>query len=384
VVNAQGSHRIEDRYQASLKDGGLRPDRAQAQAVCIIQDFMTQIEGYNPSPRNLWSLLGLTTLARKKLPFSGLYLYGDVGRGKSMLMDMFFDAVPITKKRRVHFHHFMLEVHDRLHRLQNGVAPDVIPALAQSIASETWLLCFDEFHVSNIADAMILGRLFEALFAAGVLVVCTSNWPPDELYKNGLQRERFLPFIDLIKQKMLVHCLDGKTDHRYEQLRGLPGYFSPLGEATTRQLQDLFLQLTDKTKPKPITLPVQGRTLKITRAAKGVGFFNFNELCVFESGGMAPGADVLGAADYLAIAECLHTVILDRVPQFSDERRNETLRFMTLIDALYEAKVKFFMGAEMPLEKLLPDSMLSFAFERTASRIIEMQSEPYRQKQHLG
>jgi len=287
-------------------------------------------------------------------------------------MDMFFASVNVQKKRRVHFHQFMLEIHQRLHAAQT--LDDVLPHVARDIAAEAWLLCFDEFHVSNIADAMILGRLFEALFNAGVIIVATSNWPPDELYKNGLQRERFFPFIDLIKQKMIVYELGGDVDHRYERMRGLQTYFTPLGDEATRKLQGIFLQLTDEAEPETILLPVQGRTLKIVHAAKGVGFFNFEELCT----------EALGPADYLAIAKCLHTVLVDEVPKFTAERRNETLRFMTLIDALYEAKVKFFMAASAAPDKLAPTGEHKFAFQRTVSRLMEMQGEEYRQQRHAG
>jgi cell division protein ZapE len=362
---------LQAQYNALIRDGDLRPDAAQVRAVAILQDFAEGLDGYRlPAPGLLSRLLGPKTAAAK----SGLYISGNVGRGTSMLMDLFFGAVNIAKKRRVHFHQFMLEIHARLHQLQIEGADDVLPAVASGIAAEAWLLCFDEFHVGNIADAMILGRLFSALFARGVMVVATSNWAPDELYKNGLQRERFYPFIDLIEQKMIIHHLDGETDHRYEQMRTMNSYLSPLGDDTTHKLQGIFLQLTGDADPEEITLPVQGRSLKIMHAAKGVGFFNFEELCTA----------ALGAADYLAIAECLHTVILDGVPKLKAEQRNETLRFMTLIDTLYEAKVKFFMGSAVPPEKLAPPGEHAFAFQRTVSRLMEMQGEEYRHKAHLG
>jgi cell division protein ZapE len=235
-------------------------------------------------------------------------------------------------------------------------------------------LCFDEFHVSNIADAMILARLFTHLFDVGTTVVCTSNWPPHELYKNGLQRERFLTFIDLIKKKMQIYHLGGLIDHRFEKMRGMQTYFTPLGQEATRKLQGIFLQLTDEAPLEPIKLPVQGRTIKITHAARGVGFFNFGELCT----------EALGASDYLAIAKCLHTLVLDDVPKLTAEQANETLRFMTLIDALYEMKVKLFMASATPPQNLVPSGEHAFAFQRTVSRLMEMQSEEYRQLQHVG
>ncbi len=358
-------------YESALAQGDLRPDVAQSEAISVMENFAVEIEGVSDAAPGFFSRLGWTRTGNQ-LPHSGLYLYGDVGRGKSMLMDLFFAASKVEKKRRVHFHQFMLEIHQRLHEMQS--VADVLPHVAKSIAAETQLLCFDEFHVSNIADAMILGRLFEALFDAGVIIVSTSNWRPDALYQNGLQRDRFLPFIELIKQKMVVHCLNGDVDHRYEKLRSLQNYFHPLGEDATRKLQGIFLQLTDEAQPETIILPVQGRTLKIVHAAKGVGFFNFEELCT----------EALGAADYLEIAKCLHTVILDNVPKLTADRRNETLRFITLIDALYEAKVKFFMAAEERPERLGPGGEHNFAFQRTLSRLMEMQSEEYRQMRHVG
>jgi cell division protein ZapE len=359
-------------YSSQITDGTLRPDTAQEAAWAKLEAFAKNLHDPRvaaPNILNFWR-------PRQTAPASrGFYLYGPVGRGKSMLMDLFFNVSPIVKKRRVHFHQIMLEIHDRLHRLQESQTEDILPHLARDIAAETSLLCFDEFHVSNIADAMILGRLFEALFAADVIVIATSNWPPDDLYKNGLQRDRFLPFIDLIKQRMEVCFLDGAVDHRYRQTEALPSIFHPLSEAHTRQLQGIFYKLTGNANPEKINLLVQGRVLYLTHTAKGVGFFNFNELC----------EAALGMADYLALAENLHTVLLDGVPQMQAEKRNETTRFINLIDALYEAKVKLFMAMAVPLEKLAPEGgELAFAFQRTLSRLQDMQSAEYRQKPHLG
>jgi cell division protein ZapE len=356
-------------YHERITAHELRPDPAQLASLSLLQDFANKLQGYRPptTPR-LWNRLFHSPPA----PLNGLYLYGAVGRGKSMLMDLFFGKVEIEKKRRVHFHQFMLEIHARLHALQNET--DILPRVARDIAAEAWLLCFDEFHVGNIADAMILGRLFEALFAAGVVVVATSNWPPDQLYKNGLQRERFLPFIALIQKRMTVYHLDGAVDHRFEQTKALPCYFHPLDIDNTQHLQKIFYQLTDDAEPESIVLPVQGRTLHITHAAKGVGFFNYDELCVAS----------LGAADYLEIAKCLHTVLIDGVPRMREEKRDETVRFTNLIDALYEAKVKLYLAAEAAAEQLPPAGELSFAFQRTLSRLTEMQGEAYRHKTHLA
>ncbi len=362
-----------DLYHARLMSGELRADPAQAEMAAILQILAEQLEGYRPaSPGILSGLLK----SKKSAVVHGLYLYGDVGRGKSMLMDLFFDCVNVAKKRRVHFHQFMLEIHARLHRLgmQTDETENVITRLAGEIADDAFLLCFDEFHVSNIADAMILGRLFSALFDAGVVIVTTSNWPPEELYKNGLQRDRFLPFIDLIKSHMTIHRLAGAIDHRFEQMRGLENYFYPLGNNATEKLKDILLQLIDGAELDPVQLPVQGRIVTIPCAAKGVAYFTFDALC----------RQPLGAAEYVAIAECFHTLLLDGVPHFNAEQRNEIVRFTTLIDALYEAKVKFFMTAEGPPEQLCPLGEQAFDFQRTISRLVEMQSEEYRHLPHLA
>ena len=362
--------KLADAYEARLAEGDLRPDPAQQAALPLLQDFVVQLQNYRPRSQTTFNrLFGKVT----PVPH-GLYIYGDVGRGKSMLMDLFFGAVTVGKKRRVHFHQFMLEIHARLHHLQNTNATDILSCVAQEIADEAWLLCFDEFHVGNIADAMILGRLFQALFERGVVVISTSNWPPELLYKNGLQRERFLPFIDLIKKQMEVYCLNGTVDHRFEQTQKLSSYLHPLNSGNTIVLQSIFYRLTDNADPEPFTLPVQGRQLHVTHAAKGVGFFNFCELC----------ETALGSADYLALAENLHTIIIDNVPCFSPEKRNETTRFINLIDALYEAKTQLYLAAETVPEKLAPQGELNFPFQRTLSRLMEMQGEEYRQKAHLG
>ena len=242
------------------------------------------------------------------------------------------------------------------------------------LAQEAWLLCFDEFHVSNIADAMILGRLFSALFDAGIVIFVTTNWPPDDLYKGGLQRDRFLPFITVIKQHMQVHHLAGMVDYRYECLRGLQNYFMPLNKITSAKLRAIFAELTGDARPEAMQLPVQGRVLEVPHSAKGVALFNFMELC----------SQPLGAGDFLAIAYCFHAVLLDGVPQLTAEQRNETVRFTTLIDALYEAKVQLFIAAAVPPEQLCIAGEQAFAFQRTASRLAEMQSENYRKQRHLG
>jgi cell division protein ZapE len=356
-------------YQHRIDANELRPDPAQLEALTVLQEYADRLKGYRPVTPSLLARLFPVSPQTPK----GLYIYGDVGRGKSMLMDLFFDAVEVEKKRRVHFHQFMLEIQERLYDLQKEEAPDVLPRVARDIAAGAWLLCFDEFHVGNIADAMILGRLFEAMLDAGVVVVSTSNWPPNQLYKDGLQRDRFLPFIDLIEKRMRIYRLDGAVDHRFETTKSLPCYFYPLNDEHTRRLQDIFFRLTDDAEPEPITLPVQGRAIRITHAAKGVGFFNFDELC------LSP----LGAADFLAIAKCLHTVIIDGIPRMAERGRNEIMRFTNMVDVFYEAKVKLYVAAAAPLSEMAPTNELAFPFQRTISRLVEMQSDGYRQEPHL-
>lgn len=297
----------------------------------------------------------------------GLYIHGDVGRGKSMLMDLFFASVEIEAKRRVHFHEFMLEVQRRLTALRGEDAEQPLQRVAREIARETRLLCFDEFHVVNIADAMILARLFEGLFAGGLVVVATSNWPPQRLYENGLNRDRFLPFIDLLMSKVDVVSLNGPFDYRLKKIPDLPIFLSPLGPATDAKVADIFATLADGHPPAPLELHVGSRVLDVARAAGAVAAFAFRELC----------DRALGAADYLALTERFAAIVIENVPLLSPARRNEARRLMTLVDALYERKVVLIMSmAALPAE-LYPEGEGAFEFQRTVSRLMEMQSSDY-------
>ena len=319
----------------------------------------------------------------------GLYVYGGVGRGKSMLMDLFYELAPVKAKKRVHFHEFMLDIHARLkewrglsakERAARGgraTADDPIPPVARQIAMEATLLCFDEMQVTDIADAMVLGRLYKELLERGVVIVATSNRVPDDLYKGGLNRQLFLPFIEMIKNQFDVVPLDGPTDYRYDRLKGVATYYTPINDETTDLLSEAFFRLTDRDvenrdKVPSDELTVQGRKLFVPKAARGVAVFSFKRLC----------ANPLGSADYLAIARAYHTVIMVAIPQMGQENRNEAKRFVTFIDALYEHGVKFLCSAAVPPADLYEAGDGHFEFERTVSRLMEMQSEDYLHRGH--
>tara|TARA_R110002096_G_scaffold195101_2_gene377670 strand:- start:906 stop:2006 length:1101 start_codon:yes stop_codon:yes gene_type:complete len=357
---------------ALLDSGDMRPDPVQRAAAERLQQLHDELFDYDRTPPSQQSKGFLNRLGfggnKKAAAPRGVYIYGPVGRGKSMIMDLFFDTAPIQRKRRVHFHAFMQEVQERVHaRRKAGGEGNPIPDTARAIADQATLLAFDEFQVENIADAMILARLFEALFAEGVVVVATSNVMPRNLYKDGLQRERFLPFIDLLIERLDVFELTSETDYRLDRLRGRATYHTPLDEAAADALDQAFSDLTDDAEPHAETLKVRGRELIAPVTAKGVARFTFEELC----------ARPLGAADYLAIARRFHTVILAGIPLLPPAKRNESKRFVTLIDALYEAKVNLICSAAALPADLSPQGDTAFAFQRTVSRLMEMQADDY-------
>jgi cell division protein ZapE len=305
----------------------------------------------------------------------GLYIFGDVGRGKTMLMDLFFEASPVVRKRRAHFHEFMADVHERVRvfrqKLKVGEVADedAVRLAAAEIAEESWLLCFDEFHVTDIADAMILGRLFARLFELGVVVVATSNVPPSELYKGGLNRALFLPFIALLEQRMEIHKLEARTDFRLEKLSGRKVWHVPANDAASAALDEAWRRLVGSASGVPQELAIKGRKLRVPRAAMGVARFFFHDLC----------EQPLAAADYLRIAHEFHTLIVDRIPVMGFDERNAAKRFIILIDTLYDHAVKFIASAAAEPDALYQatEGFEASEFKRTASRLIEMQSQSY-------
>jgi cell division protein ZapE len=356
-------------YQELRQKGLLQPDPAQQPAIVGLQSLYRMLLEYRPEsgPRGWLVRLGLAENGGAHAPM-GLYLYGPVGRGKSMLMDLFFAAVPSPRKRRVHFHAFMLEVHDRIERERRAETTAPILKVAADIAHEAALLCFDEFQVDDIADAMILGRLFTALFEAGVVVVATSNLAPDRLYEHGLQRELFLPFITLLKERLNVLELDGGRDWRLARLVGKPVYHHPLDPAAHEALERAFAELTDGAPGESTALLVKGRSLVVPRAARGAAWFGFAELC----------DEPLGAADYLAIAERFSAIIVQGIPRLGSGQRDAAKRFNILIDTLYEARTLLIASAEVPPEEIYAAGDGTFEFKRrTVSRLIEMQSQDY-------
>jgi len=360
-------------YHALVASGVIEPDAAQAEAADAFSGLEQRLAGYKPLRKQ--GLLGRLFADKDGAPPRGLYVHGDVGRGKTMLMDLFFKHSQVEHKRRAHFHEFMAEVHERIYGYRQNIARgeiadgDVIALTAGSIFDEAWLLCFDEFHVTDIADAMILGRLFSKLFELGTVVVATSNVAPDNLYKDGLNRALFLPFIAMIERHMEVLPLKARTDFRLEKLAGQKVWYVPADDAATAALDQAWRRLVGSTSGMPQELSVKGRRLRVPRAAMGVARFFFHDLC----------EQPLAAADYLRVAHEFHTLIIDRIPVMGFEERNAAKRFIILIDTLYDHSVKLVASAAAEPDALYQasDGFEANEFKRTASRLIEMRSQSY-------
>jgi cell division protein ZapE len=364
---------IQQHYRELVAAGRLESDPAQVALVATLDALVVSLVDYSPAkpPNALERLIGVRPVA----PPRGLYIFGPVGRGKTLLMDLFFEAAPTKAKRRVHFHAFMADVHARIHhwrqrrKVGEVAGEDPIGPVAEDMAAQAWLLCFDEFSVRDIADAMILGRLFAHLFTAGVVIVATSNVAPDDLYKDGLNRALFLPFIALLRERLDICALEARTDFRLEKLARAPVYYCPPDEAAKAALDAAFLRLTGRARGEPMEIALLGRSLTIPEASDGVARFSFDDLC----------RNPLGASDFLAIAQRFHTVFIDHIRVMSRDHRNEAKRFINLIDTLYDQRVKLIASAEAEPEALFlgDDGYEVFEFDRTASRLIEMRSTDY-------
>jgi cell division protein ZapE len=361
-----------DRYTALVAHGELRADREQAAAARALNDLQAALEAAPKRGSIVWRALG-----RKPETPRGIYLWGGVGRGKSMLMDLFFGCLRIDAKRRVHFHEFMIEVHARIAEARKREEGDPIAPVAKALAEDVRLLAFDEMVVNNSADAMILSRLFKAMWEEGLTVVATSNRAPGDLYKDGLNREHFLPFIAELEARCAVLPLNGPVDYRLDRLGSMETWLVPNGPEATATLSAAFFRLTDYPVEDRAHVPTEdldvgGRSLHVPKALKGVAVFSFKRLC----------GEARGAADYLAIARRFHTVILVGIPKLGPENRNEAARFVTLIDALYEHKVKLLAAADAEPGELYVAGDGRFEFDRTVSRLMEMRSDAYLAEGH--
>jgi cell division protein ZapE len=379
LPSSRMSETFAHRYAALVDAGKIEADPAQAELVARLTALERRLEEHRLASKS--SALGwmFGNRAKSGPPLKGLYIHGEVGRGKTFLMDLFFETSRVAKKRRAHFHEFMADVHERIYAYRqedkgdkgasSGMGEDPLHRAATAIAAESTLLCFDEFHVTDIADAMILGRLFTRLFELGVVMVATSNVAPNDLYKDGLNRALFLPFIALLQRQCDVVRLDSRTDFRLEKLTGVPCWYVPPDAKADAKLDEAWQRMVGNGPGHPLELNVKGHKLVVPRAAMGVARFGFSDLC----------AKPLAASDYLRIAHEFHTVIIDHIPVMNYERRNEAKRFIILIDTLYDHSVKLLASAEAEPDQLYlaDEGYEAKEFKRTASRLTEMRSQSY-------
>src|SRR5471032_633493 len=373
------SETFSTRFAALIAAGKIEADPGQANLAGQLNALAHRLDQHRLARKS--SSLGWMFGQRAKpgAPLKGLYVFGKVGRGKTLLMDLFFETSSVLRKRRVHFHEFMADVHERVHiyrqesknQVKNGEVAehDPIHRAATAIAEETWLLCFDEFHVTDIADAMILGRLFTRLFEIGVVMVATSNLAPNELYKDGLNRSLFVPFLALLQRQCEVVRLDARVDFRLEKLTGVPSWYVPPNRQADAALDDAWRQLAGEQAGHPHQLVVKGHAVHVPKAAMGVARFSFRDLC----------GQPLAAGDYIKIAYEFHTIILDHIPIMDFSRRNEAKRFIILIDTLYDHAVKLLASAEAQPDELYRgnEGYEAQEFKRSASRLIEMRSQSF-------
>lgn len=349
----------KDALAQAVAAGTLQPDAVQARAADLLTHLWDNLSEWKDRKPGLFG--------RRQASPRGVYLYGGVGTGKSLMMDLFFETAPVAVKRRVHFHQFLQEVQARITQEREKKDRDPLPRVAKAIAKQARLLCFDELQVTDVGDAMMLGRLFKGLFEEGVVMVATSNRHPDELYKNGINRQLFEPFIDMIKAQLFLYELDSGRDYRLERLEAAPVYYTPLGADADTAMDAAFERLTTGASARACTISVKGRVLEVPREAAGVARFTFEDLC----------ARPLGPGDYLALADRFHTLMIDGIPLLTPAKRDQAKRFGTLIDALYEVKTKLVVSAAAEPEDLYPDGDYAFEFQRTASRLMEMRSHDY-------
>ena len=378
-------------YRQKAQEGLIQFDPAQAEAAEYLSALEERLKNFKPNHKAFF-------FSKPEPAPKGVYIYGQVGRGKSMIMDLFYENTSYPHKMRIHFHEFMAKVHDDINEWRKlnekerrakpyyvkGAGDDPVQPVAQRIASEATLLCFDEFQITDIADAMVLGRLFDALWARQVVVVATSNRYPLELYKNGLNRALVVPFLERMLRELEVHSLDSERDYRLQRLESEPVYYSPLDDGAKAFMDRAWDRLTSGAKPVPAIVKNDGREIPIAATASGLARFEFNDICGNVGMGVGKNTSPLGTRDYLEIARIYHTILLENIPQMGPDKANEATRFRNLVDALYENKCKLIVTAAVGADDLYKSGTQSFEFERTASRLHEMRSHEYLAKDHAN